>query len=115
MSDEVTVLNPESGVTPFYTTFADWAFYVTGVEISVNTPGSGATGIEVDVKKNGTTIFSTKPTIDNGDNGSWEGAPLAVISTPQVLKHDKLEFFLSIRDTNNTAIGLKCKLQGVKN
>jgi len=115
MTDETSVLALASSVTPFYTFFADYAYFVTEVIISLNEVATGGAALEVDIKKNGTTIFSTRPTIDVGDNLSTQGAPLSVISTPQILKNDKIECFMTVRgDSGNTARGLKCKLIGVK-
>lgn len=116
MTDETSVLGMASSVTPFYTFFADFSFYVTEVIISLNEVATGGAALEVDIKKNGITIFSTKPTIDVGDNLSTEGAPLSVISTPQISKNDKIELFMTVRgDSGNTARGLKGKLIGVIN
>lgn len=73
----------------------DWLFDV------VTVPTGGA--ITLDVHKNGTTIFSTKPTIAAGANLSTG----AVITTASFAPTDFCEVFIDVVGTTTTGKGLK--------
>jgi hypothetical protein len=53
---------------------------VTGIEVFVATPQTSGSIFTVDINKNGTSILSTKATIDNGENSSSTAATALVIS-----------------------------------
>jgi hypothetical protein len=75
-SDETTALTTGTKVT-FRMPFAMTA---TGVRLEVTTAPTAATLI-VDVKESGTTIFSTKPSIDATEKTSTTGTPAAFSDT----------------------------------
>ncbi len=115
MSDENTALPSASTTVPLATFWTDFAFLITKVVLTVTTqPAGGGASLEVDVHLNGTTIFSGKPTIDDGEHTSETGGGYTVI-TPQLGFNDKIELFLDVRDAGNVATGLKCKLIGIQN
>ena len=116
MSDENSSLNVASESIPFRTFWTDFAFHITNVIITCTTaPTGGGSPLTVDVRKNGTTIFTTRVSIDDDENTSETAVTPMVLDTPDLGFNDKITIFLTIRDAGNVATGLKCKLIGVKN
>lgn len=76
-SDMTTTLT--TGTTKAYFR-APYAFTVTEVRASVNTPQTSGSLLTVDINDSGTTILSTKLTIDNNENTSTTAATPPVIS-----------------------------------
>ena len=75
-----------------------WKKTLVGVHAKVAT--AGTTGLlTVDVNKNGTTMLSTKITVDSGETGSDTAATPAVISVSSVDTNDFLSFDV---DTTHT-------------
>lgn len=68
-SDQTSDLETGEDVISFFT---PRGITVAAVFIYVNTAPTGA-AIIVDIKENGTSIFSTKPQIDAGENSSLTG------------------------------------------
>jgi hypothetical protein len=79
----------------------------TSFRIYVDTAPTGST-IIVDIKKNGTTIFSTKLTIDAGETSSTTAAAAAVISTAAFTTTD--EITVHIDQVGSTIAGTALKL-----
>jgi hypothetical protein len=59
-----------------------YGFLLSDVRATVNVAQAAGTVLTFDVKKNGVTIFSTKPTIDNAEFSSTTAATPPVISIP---------------------------------
>jgi len=74
-------------------------------EVFTGLSGQSSSGVvTTNIKKNGTTIFSTKPSIDASEDTSLTGTA-AVLSTTTVTKGDKLTFDIDAAGTG--AKGLK--------
>lgn len=86
-SDRVTPLvattNVMSWPVPFNLTVSEVQAYVV-------TPNTSGNKVTVDINKNGTTILSTKLTIDNNEQNSATAAVPAVISTALFAKGDEI-------------------------
>lgn len=82
------------------------AFTLSAVRASLTTAQTSGSIITVDVKKNGTTIFTTKVTIDNGEKTSVTAATPSVLSTTSFADDDEITIIV---DTigDSTATGLK--------
>lgn len=95
-----------------YTTWCKHAFRVLSILAEV-TDASTSGLPTVDIKKNGTTIFTTKITIDATENRSTTAATAYVLTgapTPvDFAVGDKLEFFVDVAGTGTK--GLKVTLE----
>ncbi len=80
------------------------------VEVSPTT-----SGITVDINKNGSTILSTKLTIDATESDSATAAAPAVLSTTTLAANDVLSFDIDAVDSGNTAAGLQVSVCGYYN
>lgn len=82
------------------------AFTLTAVRASLTTAQTSGSIITIDVKKNGTTIFTTKVTIDNGEKTSVTAATPSVLSVTSFADDDEITVIV---DTigDSTATGLK--------
>ena len=74
--------------------------------IGVTTAPTGST-LTADVHLNGTTVFSTKPTIDATEKTSVTAATAAVLSTTAYAKGDLIELFCDSAGTTIAGAGLK--------
>jgi hypothetical protein len=90
-SDETTALTTGTKLTKRL----GFAMSLTSVYASVATAPTGSTLI-LDIKKNGTTIFSTKITIDAGEKSTATAATAAVLSSSptSIAADDELTFIL---------------------
>jgi hypothetical protein len=90
-----------------------FAMTLSEVRINVNTAPTGS-AIQVDIKENGTTIFSTKPQIDVSTKTSVGSGTPAVISDSALA--DDAEMTVDIDQVGSTIAGkgLKICLIGVK-
>jgi hypothetical protein len=89
------------------------AFTCTGVRASLSTAQVSGSLFTVNVKKNGTTIFSTKVTLDNTEKTSVTAATAAVLTTSPTLFADDDEVAIDIDQIGDgTAKGLKVTLLG---
>jgi hypothetical protein len=77
------------------------AMTLKSVRCTVGTQSSSGV-ITVNVKKNGTTIFSTKPTIDATETSTSTAATASVLSTTAVALNDRLTF-----DVDDAGTGAK--------
>src|SRR5690606_1184685 len=77
-SDETTALTTGTGKATFV---FPYNVTVLSVGASVNTAG---TGLTVDINENGTTILSTRITLDSGEKTSLTAATPAVISDSSI-------------------------------
>lgn len=92
---------------------APYAMTLTAVRASINSysagsPGGG--GITVDINVNGSSILSTKLTIDAGEKTSTTAATAAVISSASIADDDEIS--VDIDSVGNGCTGLKVTLIG---
>ena len=112
LGDESTVLAAASTSVPVVTFNMPYAFHVTDVKASVTVAGTGVALVTVDVHEAGTTILSTKVTIDASEKTSGTAATAPVVSAPAIAEDALMEVFVDLVDTNNLAAGLKVYLIG---
>ena len=90
------------------TLFVPYNFTLTAAFIGVSTQSSSGV-VTVDVNKNGTTIFSTNPSIDANEDTSATGTA-AALSVTSLSQYDKLTFDVDAAGTG--AKGLQVFLVG---
>lgn len=105
-SDEVTDLEVATSVTSFRIVGAKT---ITGVRASVNTAPTGSV-LTVDINKNGTSILSTKLTIDATEKTSTTAAIPAVISTASIADDDEITVDIDSIGSTIAGKGLKVSL-----
>lgn len=108
-SDETTALTTGTKVT----FRAPYAFTLSSVRASLTTAQSAGSIFTVNVKKNGTTIFSTLLTIDNTEKTTTTAATPAVLSTTAIADDDEITISIDQVGTSG-ALGLKVSLIGTK-
>lgn len=108
VGDETTAITTG---TAKLTRRAPFAFTVTDVRASLATAQTSGALFTVNVKANGTTIFSTKITIDNTERTSTTAAALPVLSTTALASDDELTVDVD-QVGDGTAKGLKVYLIG---
>lgn len=107
-SDETTGLTTGTAKVTFR---MPYAFTLTAVRASLTTAQGSGTIFTVDINEAGTTILSTKLTIDNGEKTSTTAATPAVISDTSLA--DDAEITIDIDQIGDgTAKGLKVYLIG---
>jgi hypothetical protein len=107
-SDEVTALSAGTGKITFR---MPYAFTVTGVRASLTTAQASGSIFTIDINDGGTTILSTKITIDNTEKTSTTAVTAAVISDSALA--DDAEVSVDIDQIGDgTAKGLKVVLIG---
>jgi hypothetical protein len=108
LSDETTSLTTGTGVVTFR---APYAFTLTSLRLSLKTASSSGV-VTVDLKEEGSTVFSTKPTIDANEKTSTTAA------TPQVISDSSIasdaEITLDITAAGTGAVGLKVWIIGTR-
>lgn len=108
LSDEITTIT--SG-TAKVTWRAPWPFTLVGVRASLNTASSS--GIPtVDINEGGSSILSTKLTIDASEKTSVTAATAAVISDSAIADDAEITFDIDVAGTG--AKGLKVTLYGTR-
>lgn len=106
-SDETTALTTGTKVT----FRMPYAMTVTAVRASLTTAQASGSIFTVDIHESGTTILSTKITIDNGEETSTTAATPPVISDTALA--DDAEITIDIDQIGNgTAAGLKVSIIG---
>jgi len=109
-SDETTAITTGTAKATFR---MPHAFTVTGVRASLSTAQTSGSIFTVDINEGGTTILSTKLTIDNGEKTSATAATAAVISDTTLA--DDAEITIDVDQVGDgTAKGLKVWLIGYK-
>ena len=107
-SDETTALAAGTGKVTFR---MPYAFTLSSVRASLVTPQTGGSILTVDINEAGTSILSTKLTIDNGEKTSATAAAAAVISDASLA--DDAEITIDLDQIGDgTAKGLKVALIG---
>lgn len=108
-SDENTTLAAGTGKITFR---MPYAFTLSSVRASLTVPQTGGSIFTVDINAGGSSILSTKLTIDNGEKSSTSAATPAVISIASL--SDDSEITIDIDQVGDgTAKGLKVYLIGV--
>ena len=109
-SDETTLLTTGTKVT----FRIPYSFTVTGVRASLTTAGTGGTLVTVDINEGGSSILSTKITIDASESTSTTAATPPVISDTGLA--DDAQMTIDIDAVGNTTAGkgLKVYIIGVK-
>jgi hypothetical protein len=107
-SDETTVLMTGTAVTTFR---MPGPFAVTKVRASLTTASTSGE-VEVDVKINGVSMFTTTLTIDQDEETSETAAVAAVLTADPVEIDDDDEITIDIVDAGTGAVGLKVSLEG---
>lgn len=108
VSDEATALTAGTGKTTFR---MPYAFTVSAVRASLTTAQASGSIFTADINEAGTSILSTKLTIDNTEKTSTTAAAAAVISDSALA--DDAEITIDIDQVGNgTAKGLKVYLIG---
>ena len=109
-SDETTALTTGTAKVTFR---MPYAFTVSGVRASLSTAQTSGSIFTVDINDSGTTILSTKLTIDNTEKTSTTAATAAVISDVNLA--DDAEITIDIDQVGDgTAMGLKITLIGTR-
>jgi len=109
--DETTVITTGTKVT------FRWkgAPITQGLKVSASlttAQASGATLVTVDVKKNGTTMFSTKPTFDNTEKTTETAATPAVLTATGIAYDDEITCIVDTFQAGTVAAGLKIYIEG---
>lgn len=107
-SDETTDLETGTKVT----FRMPYAFTVTAVRASLTTAGTGGTLVTVDINEAGTTILSTKITIDASETTSTTAATPAVISDSALADDAQMTIDIDAVGSTNTGKGLKVEIIG---
>ena len=109
-SDETTALATGTAKVTFR---MPYAFTLTSVRASLTTAQSSGSIFTVDINEGGTSILSTKLTIDNTEKTSTTAATAAVISDASLA--DDAEITIDIDQIGDgTAKGLKITLIGTR-
>lgn len=110
LSDETTALTTG---TAKVTMRMPYAFTLTDVRASLATTQTSGSILTVDVNDSGTTILSTKLTIDNGEKTSTTAATPRVISDTSLADDAEITFDID-QVGDGTAKGLKVVLIGTR-
>lgn len=108
-SDEETALETGTAKITFRMTAA---VTLSAVRASLTTAQTSGSILTIDINKNGSTILSTKLTIDNGERTSLTAATAAVLSTTSLAADDEVTIDIDGLG-DGTAAGLKVSLIGV--
>jgi hypothetical protein len=105
-SDETTALTTGTKIT----FRMPYAMTVTAVRASLTTAQTSGSVLTIDIKESGTTIFSTKLTIDNSEKTSTTAATAAVLSDTSLA--DDAEIAIIVDQVGLSPAGLKIGLIG---
>lgn len=108
ISDETTAITTGTAKLTFR---MPYAMTLTAVRSNLNAVSSSGTPT-VDIKKNGTTIFSTLLTIDVSEKTSVTAATAAVLSTTALADDDEMTIDITVAGTG--AKGLKVTFKGTR-
>ena len=112
LGDESTVLAAASTSVPVVSFHMPYAFTLTNVKVGCTAAGTGAALLTVDVHEAGTTVLSTKVTVDASEKTSGTAATAMVISDSALAVDSLIEIFVDLVDSNNLAAGVKVYLIG---
>tara|TARA_R100000306_G_C4362237_1_gene135852 strand:- start:800 stop:1228 length:429 start_codon:yes stop_codon:yes gene_type:complete len=91
-----------------------YAYTVEAVRASLTTAATGGTLLTVDINEGGTTILSTKLTIDASETTSTTAATPAVISDSALANDAEMSIDIDAIGSTNTGKGLKVYIIGNK-
>lgn len=109
-SDEITALTAGVGKVTFRNPYAS-AFTITHVKASLTTAQATGSILTIDINEAGTTILSTKLTIDNTEKTSETAATAAVVSDASIAADAEITVDID-QVGDGTAKGLKVYLIG---
>lgn len=109
-SDETTALTTGTKVT----FRMPYAYTVTAVRASLTTAGTGANLVTVDINEGGTTILSTKITIDATETTSTTAATAPVIDDPDLANDAQMTVDIDQIDSGGVSAGLKVYIIGYR-
>jgi len=109
-SDETTALT--TGVK--LTFRMPYAYTVTAVRASLTTAGTGANLVTVDINESGTTILSTKITIDATETTSTSATTPPVISDSALADDAQMTVEIDQIDSGGVSAGLKVYIIGYR-
>ena len=112
LGDESTVLAAASTSVPVVTYHMPYGFTLTNVKVGLTIAGTGAALATFDVHEAGTTVLSTKVTVDATEKTSGTAATAMVISDSALAVDSLIEIFVDLIDTDNVAAGAKVYLIG---
>jgi hypothetical protein len=112
LGDESTVLATASTTVPVVTYHMPYAFTLTDVKVGLTVAGTGAGLVTIDVHEAGTTVLSTKVTVDATEKTSGTATTAMVISDSALAVDSLIEIFVDVVDTDNVASGAKVYLIG---
>jgi hypothetical protein len=110
LSDETSDITT---ATPALTFRVPYAMTLADVRASVTTAPTGSI-IQVDINKNGSTILSTKLTIDAGETTSETAATPPVISDDSLSDNDIITIDIDAVGSSTPGVGLKVYLIGAR-
>ena len=110
-SDESTAIDSTGTKVTFRMPFA---YTVTAVRASLTTAGTGANLFTVDISEGGTTILSTKITIDATETTSTTAATAPVISDSALADDAQMTIDVDQLDSGGVAAGLKVYIIGYR-
>lgn len=110
IGDETTAQTATTGKVRFR---MPHAMTLTGVRASLNTAPVGSTFI-VDINENGTSVLSTKLSIDAGEKTSQTAATPAVISDADLADDAEISIDVDQIGSGTAGAGLRVWLLGVK-
>ena len=91
-----------------------FAYTVTAVRASLTTAGTGANLVTVDINESGTTILSTKITIDATETTSTTAATSPVISDSDLANDAEMTVDIDQIDSGGVSAGLKVYIIGYR-
>jgi len=91
-----------------------YSYTVTGVRASLTTAATGGTLLTVDINEGGTSILSTKLTIDASETTSEDAATPAVIDDSALADDAEMSIDIDAIGSTNTGKGLKVYIIGNK-
>lgn len=109
-SDETTTLTTGSNKVKFRNPYST-VYNLTSVKASLSTPQTSGSIFTVDINEAGSTILSTKITIDNGETTSTTAATAPVISDASIAADAEISIDID-QVGDGTAKGLKVTLMG---
>jgi hypothetical protein len=110
-SDEATALTAGTSKTVFR---MPYAYTLTAVRASLTTAGTGANLVTIDINEAGSTILSTKITLDASEKTSVTAATQAVISDTSLADDAEITIDIDQIDSGGVSAGLKVYLIGYK-